>query len=210
MNKGTYYRRFRELNHRYWMSGLLVGTFVGFIPACKLTTPEGVANGPQSLYATEVLASHNGGIEKSGFKIPESLGIKGQYRNLQWIFTRAQPFPLQPARIGQAQLTTLTAEDLVRTQDPYYCAMRWDYGNRPELGMKFFANRKLILIAPGKVTRAIVVRAVEWGPPITNDGGIALSQAALSALGINAGSNVGIAFEASDSELTGPVVLGAQ
>jgi len=210
MSPTTYYRRFRKMNHRFWMCGLLVGTFIGFIPACKFTGPEGVAKNTQSLYASEVLAAHNGGIEKSGFRIPETFGVKGQYKNLNWIFTNAQPFPLYPPKAGELSLTTLTVEDLSRTQDPYYCAMRWDYGQRPELGIKFFANRKLILIAPGKVVRAVVVRVVEWGPPITTDGGIALSQAALSALGITPGSNVGVAFEASDSERTGPVVLGVQ
>lgn len=205
-----YYRRFRELNHRFWMGGLLTGTFLGFAPACKLTHEEGVANGTQSLYATEVLAAHNNGTEKSGFKIPESLAVKGQYRNLNWIFTRAQPFVLTPLTTNSLTLTSLTLEDLNRTQDPYYCAMRWDYGQRPEIGMKFFANRKFIVIAPGQPTRAIVARAVDWGPPITNDGGIALSAAAMSALGIKAGSTVGIAFEASASEATGPLVLGIQ
>lgn len=210
MAQHIYFRRFRKLNHRYWMSGLLTGTFIGFIPACQLTGREGVANGAQSLYATEVLAAHNDGLEKEGFSIPESLAVRGQYRNLRWVFTRAQPFPLQPINLAMMSLTTLTLEDLSRTQDPYYCAMRWDYGPRTEQGMKFFANRKLIVIAPGQVTRAVVVRAVEWGPPITNDGGIALSPSALSALGVSAGTTVGIAFEASDSEPTGPVVLGAQ
>lgn len=210
MSPTTYYRRFRKLHHRYWMAGLMLGSFVGFMPACKITGREGVANGTQSLYASEVLAAHNGGIERSGFRIPETFGVKGQYRSLNWIFTKAQPFPLYAPQNGELALTSLTVEDLSRTQDPYYCAMRWDYGQRPELGMKFFANRKLILIAPGKVMRAVVVRVVEWGPPITTDGGIALSQAALSALGITSGSTVGVAFEASDSEKTGPVVLGVQ
>ena len=188
----------------------MVGTFLGFAPACKLTEPEGVANGTQSLHATEVLASHNDGLEKSGFKIPETLAVKGQYRNLRWMFTRAQPYVLPALTTSPISLTSLTFEDLTRTQDPYYCAMRWDYGQRSELGMKFFANRKFIIIHPGQVTRAVVVRAVDWGPPITHDGGLALSPAAMSALGIKAGTTVGIAFEASDSETTGPIILGAQ
>jgi hypothetical protein len=179
-------------------------------PACKWTGPEGVANGTQSLYANEVLASHNSGIEESGFRIPESLGVAGRYRQLDWIFTRGQTFPLPATTSGQLNLTSLTYEDLSRTQDPYYCAMRWDYGTRPELGRKFFANRKLILIASGAQLRAVVVRIVDWGPPVTSEGGIALSPATLSALGITSGEIVGIAFEANDSEKTGPVVLGIQ
>ncbi|NBO37962.1 hypothetical protein EBU99_05200 [bacterium] len=210
MNQPVYFRRFRKLNHRYWMSGLLVGTFIGFTPACKFTGPEGVAGGPQSLYANDVLSSHNGGIEKSGFKIPESLSVPGEYRNLKWMFTRAQAYSLPPINNNQINLTSLTLEDLNRTQDPYYCAMRWDYGTRPEQGMKFFAGRKLIVIAHGQVTRAVVVRVVDWGPAVTSDGGIALSQSTLAALGIAPGNTVGVAFENSDSERTGPVVLGVQ
>jgi hypothetical protein len=180
------------------------------IPACKLTGPEGVANGTQSLYASEVLASHNSGIEKSGFRIPESLGLAGRFRNLDWIFTRAEHFALPAATAGQSNFTALTYEDLSRTQDPYYCAMRWDYGNRPEVGRKFFSNRKLIVISSGSLLRAVVVRVVDWGPPVTSAGGIALSRETLSALGMTNGDSVGVAFEASDSEKTGPVVLGVQ
>lgn len=204
------FRRFRTLGHRYWMAGLLTGSLMGVLPACRWTPPEGIANGAQSLRAVDVLAAHNGGLEKSGFRIPETLATRGQFKNLEWIFTRAEAYPLLGAQRSGALLSSLTSEDLTRTQDPYYIAMRWDYGPRPEIGMKFFANRKLVLINPGPITRAVVVRVVDWGPPITSEGGIMLSPAAMSALGVVAGTTVGIAFEASDSEPTGPIVLGAQ
>lgn len=204
------FRRFRKLHHRFWMGGLLTGAIISVLPACRWTPAEGIANGTQSLLANDVLAAHNAGIEKSSFRIPEVLAVKGQFRNLNWVFTRSEGYPLQGFQRNVSVLSSLTAEDLSRTQDPYFCAMRWDYGARPEAGMKFFANRKLIVITPTQITRAVVVRVVDWGPPITSEGGIMLSQAALSALGISAGATVGIAFESSESEPTGPVVLGAQ
>lgn len=204
------YRRFRTLHHRFWMSGLLLGTLMGTSIACKFTGPEGVANGTQSLYATEVLAEHHGGLSLSGFEIPQYGNEVLRLRGLEWVFTQSQPFVLPPANTTQTYLTSLTAEDLHRTQDPYYCAMRWDYGSRPSVGMRFFANRKLILVAQGKTTRAVVARVVDWGPPVSAAGGIALSAATLSALGINPGDTVGIAFESDANESTGPVVLGVQ
>lgn len=211
MSSGEKFRRFRTLHHRFWMSGLMIGTLSGLGIACKFTGPEGVANGTQSLYATEVLASHHGGLEVAGYEIPQTNGEVLSYRGLSWLFTQSQPFVLPPASASQIYLTSLTSEDLLRTQDPYYCAMRWDYGERPSVGMKFFANRKLILVAQsGSKTRAVVARIVEWGPPVNTSGGIALSAATLSALGINPGEKVGIAFEANSAEPTGPVVLGVQ
>jgi hypothetical protein len=212
MSQAVKFRRFRKMHHRYWMGGLLTGVFIGMMPACRWTPPEGIANGTQSLQANDVLADHNDGIEKSGYKIPETLAVRGQFRNQTWIFTRAETYPVRGLQLesGRPNLSSLTAEDLSRTQDPYYCAMRWDYGTRTEAGMKFFANRKLVIVTPKQVARAVVVRVVDWGPPVTSEGGIMLSQAALSALGIAPGTTVGVAFEASDSEPTGPVVLGAQ
>ncbi len=211
MTRVETFRRFRTLHHRFWMIGLLLGTISGLSVACKFTGPEGVANGTQSLYATEVLAAHHGGLEMSGYAIPQSNAEVLSFRNLSWVFTQSQPFVLPPASTSQIYLTSLTSEDLNRTQDPYYCAMRWDYGDRPSVGMKFFGNRKLVLVAhSGSKTRAVVARIVEWGPPISTAGGIALSAATLSALGINPGDKVGVAFEANSAEITGPVVLGVQ
>lgn len=211
MNRVEKFRRFRTLHHRFWMSGLLLGTLSGLSIACKFTGPEGIANGTQSLYASEVLASHHGGLEVAGYSIPHLPEEILNFRNLNWVFTQSQPFVLPPASASQIYLTSLTAEDLLRTQDPYYCAMRWDYGDRPSVGMKFFANKKLILVSHGKAkTRAVVARVVEWGPPVSAAGGIALSAATMSALGISPGDRVGIAFEANSSEPTGPVVLGVQ
>jgi hypothetical protein len=204
------FRRFRKFHHRYWMGGLLVGIFIGLLPACKWTPPGGIANGTQSLQANDVLAEHNAGLMMDGFGIPDILAVRGQLRNLNWMFTRAQTYPLPGAGNGVLRLSSLTAEDLSRTQDPYYCAMRWDYGARPNTGMKFFSNRRLVIISPEEVVRAVVVRVVDWGPPAGSEGGIMLSQAALSALGISAGSTVGVAFDSDNDAVTGPLILGRQ
>lgn len=192
------------------MSGLIAGLLFSLIPACQLTPREGVANGAQSLRANDVLADHHGGVEKNGFKIPESIATPGQLRDLNWVFTSATFYPLIGLDGGKTALTSLTTEDLTRTQDPYFCAMRWNYGPRPEAGMTFFANRRLLLVTLGQKTRAVVARVVDWGPPMSSEGGIMLSQATFSALGISPGTTIGVAFEENDSEETGPLVLGAQ
>lgn len=210
MSQPNRFRRFRKLHHRYWMGGLFTGVLIGLLPACKWTPPQGIANGTQSLQADDVLADHHDGLEKSGFRIPETLAVRGQFRDLDWVFTRAVAYPLPGLNRGALQLSSLTAEDLSRTQDPYYCAMRWDYGSRSEAGMRFFANRRLILITPTQIVRAVVVRVVDWGPPISSEGGIMLSQAAMSALGISPGATVGVAFDSDDKADTGPLVLGRQ
>jgi hypothetical protein len=206
----TRFRRFRALHHRAWMGGVLAGLLLSLIPACRWTPAQGIGNGTQSLTASDVIASHYGGLVRGGFKIPDSSSSLGTLKNLTWVFTHAEGYPLQGFSFGQTPLSSLTSEDLSRTQDPYFCAMRWDYGTYPEAGMKFFAHRKLFVISPTATLRAVVVRIVDWGPPHSSRGGIMLSKAALAALGIEPGSPVGVAFEADSNTDTGPVFLGAQ
>ena len=45
------------------------------------------------------------------------------------------------------------------SEDDYYVAMRWDYRNQK----KFWVNRHILVINP-KNNRAVIVRAIDWGP----------------------------------------------
>lgn len=96
----------------------------------------------------------------------------------------------------------------VRSLNPksFYCAMRWDYhvlGKSNEEGKRWWANKKLLVSNPASGV-AIVVRAVDYGPPESTGLAIAVSPGAAEALGVNVGDEVEISF--ADPRLPAGVV----
>ena len=96
----------------------------------------------------------------------------------------------------------------VRTLKPesFYCAMRWDYHllhKSPEEGKRWWANRKL-LVTNSKTGKAVVVRAVDYGPHENTGLDIGISPGAADALGVEVGDEVDIAF-ADQKAPQGPV-----
>ena len=96
----------------------------------------------------------------------------------------------------------------VRTLKPesFYCAMRWDYHllhKSPEEGKRWWANRKL-LVTNSKTGKAVVVRAVDYGPHENTGLDIGISPGAAEALGVEVGDEVDIAF-ADQKAPQGPV-----
>ena len=96
----------------------------------------------------------------------------------------------------------------VRTLKPesFYCAMRWDYHllhKSPEEGKRWWANRKL-LITNSRTGKAVVVRAVDYGPHENTGLDIGISPGAAEALGVEVGDEVDIAFADQKAPL-GPV-----
>ncbi|HJQ24810.1 MAG TPA: hypothetical protein VKA60_12910 [Blastocatellia bacterium] len=86
----------------------------------------------------------------------------------------------------------------VRSLNPksFYCAMRWDYhllGKSNEEGKRWWANKKLLVTNPASGV-AVVVRAVDYGPPESTGLSIAVSPGAAEALGANVGDEVEINF----------------
>ena len=86
----------------------------------------------------------------------------------------------------------------VRSLNPksFYCAMRWDYhvlGKSIGEGQRWWANKKLLVTNPASGV-AVVVRAVDYGPPESTDLAIAISPGAAEALGVNVGDEVEITF----------------
>jgi rare lipoprotein A (peptidoglycan hydrolase) len=86
----------------------------------------------------------------------------------------------------------------VRSLNPksFYCAMRWDYhvlGKSIGEGQRWWANKKLLVTNPANGA-AVVVRAVDFGPPESTGLAIAVSPGAADALGVNVGDDVEIAF----------------
>ena len=96
----------------------------------------------------------------------------------------------------------------VRTLKPesFYCAMRWDYHllhKSPEEGKRWWANKKL-LVTNSKTGKAVVVRAVDYGPHENTGLDIGISPGAAEALGVEIGDEVDIAF-ADQKAPQGPV-----
>ena len=96
----------------------------------------------------------------------------------------------------------------VRTLKPetFYCAMRWDYHllhKSPEEGKRWWANKKL-LVTNSKSGKAVVVRAVDYGPHENTGLDIGISPGAAEALDVEVGDEVDIAF-ADQKAPQGPV-----
>lgn len=95
----------------------------------------------------------------------------------------------------------------VRSLNPksFYCAMRWNYHVQhltPEEVKRWWANKKL-LITNAKNGKAVVARAVDYGPHENTGLDIALSPGAAEALGVEIGDEVDIALTDPKS-LLGP------
>jgi hypothetical protein len=86
----------------------------------------------------------------------------------------------------------------VRSLNPnsFYCAMRFEYRighTSPEEGKRWWANRKLLVTNP-KNSRAVVVRAVDYGPHQNTGLDVSISPGAAAALEVEIGDEVDIAF----------------
>jgi len=86
----------------------------------------------------------------------------------------------------------------VRTLNPksFYCAMRWNYHVEhltPEEVRRWWANKKL-LVTGVKSGKAVVVRAVDYGPHESTGLAISVSPGAADALGAEVGDEVNIAL----------------
>lgn len=86
----------------------------------------------------------------------------------------------------------------VRSLNPntFYCAMRFEYRighTSPEEGKRWWANRKLLVTNP-KNAKAVVVRAVDYGPHQNTGLDVSISPGAAAALEVEVGDEVEIAF----------------
>jgi hypothetical protein len=84
--------------------------------------------------------------------------------------------------------------------------MRWDYHllhKSPEEGKRWWANKKL-LVTNSRTGKAVVVRAVDYGPHENTGLDIGISPGAAEALGVEVGDEVDIAF-ADQKAPQGPV-----
>jgi hypothetical protein len=102
--------------------------------------------------------------------------------------------------ISEDETAALTGERLRDLKDDdYYCAMRWCY---PPQGRSFWANRRLLVINPIN-QKAVVVRAIDWGPHTKTGRTIDLSPKCLSVLGLETDYEAICAFAKPESAKIG-------
>lgn len=100
--------------------------------------------------------------------------------------------------VTQDETGSLTGEPLRKLGEPpfddkkhkYYCAMRFSFTPN---GKNFWANQKILVINPIN-QRAIVVRAIDWGPNTSTKRVIDLSKQALDELGAETDDDLLCAF----------------
>ena len=97
-------------------------------------------------------------------------------------------------------LTGELAQEL--SEDDYYVAMRWDYRTQK----KFWVNRHLLVINPAN-GRAVIVRAIDWGPHISTGRVLDLSHKTLTYLGVQTDGELICAFSNTTNETheVGPI-----
>ncbi len=80
------------------------------------------------------------------------------------------------------------------SEDDYYIAMRWDY-----LGRKlFWVNRHLLVVNPAN-NKAVIVRAIDWGPNTSTGRVLDLSKKTLDYLGVQTDDELICAFSNSSN-----------
>ena len=87
-------------------------------------------------------------------------------------------------------------------EDDYYVAMRWDYKNRK----RFWVNRHLLVVNPAN-DKAVIVRAIDWGPNTWTDRILDLSPKTLEYLGAKTDDELICCFSNTDKVIrkVGPV-----
>lgn len=96
---------------------------------------------------------------------------------------------------------SLTGEILRGLPDnDYYCAMRFSFSPN---GKKFWAGQRILVINPIS-QKAVVVRAIDWGPNTLTKRVIDLSKRALTDLGAETDDHLLCAF-AKNSQAVGPI-----
>jgi hypothetical protein len=165
------------------------------------TTPELATLDPWRLFYA--------GLELNGSKIPrqgldnptlksslgiltEPLGELVQFGGFDFIKGKVSSFGgASDTGVSSTETGALTDENLKNLDDSdFYCAMRWSFSPNDK---SFWADRRLLIINPIN-RKAIIVRAVDWGPNTSTGRTIDLSPKALSILGVDTDEEVICAF----------------
>lgn len=156
------------------------------------------------------------GIEQEGAPIPqialpnptlggnEPLGRVVDFEGLKWVQGKVSWFGGSgDTTLVDNDTAALTCEPLRSLNAPndYYCAMRWSF--EPN-GRRFWANRRILLLN-GANRKAVVARAVDWGPAVRSGRMIQVSRNTLEALGSAVDSEILVAFAQPGDRPLGPL-----
>ncbi|MEB3357424.1 MAG: hypothetical protein VKK04_11920 [Synechococcales bacterium] len=157
-----------------------------------------------------------GGIEENGSTIPynaitnpvgagqETLGTLMQFEGLEFVRGKVSWFG-GSGDTGQAAdaTTALTCERIrdLNAPDDYFCGMRW--GFEPN-GRQFWINKRILIVNPAN-RKAVVARAVDWGPPSRTGRILNVSRNTLTALEAVTDNDLLVALAKSDNPSLGPL-----
>jgi hypothetical protein len=172
----------------------------------KLTVDPGSSPPPPVLAPWR---SFYAGLELNGSQIPhqgvdnptlkdnlgvltEPLGELIQFSGVDFIKGKTSSFGgAKDDGVSDTETGALTGEVLKQLDDEdFYCAMRWSFNPN---GKSFWANRRILVINPIN-RKAIIVRAIDWGPNTSTGRIIDLSPKALSILDVDTDEEVICAF----------------
>lgn len=167
---------------------------------------------PSKLGAQPILApwrSFYAGLNLSGSQIPyqglnnsklkdtlgmlqEPLGEIVQFAGVDFVKGKVSSFGGSSAEgVSPTETASLTGEILRElSEEDFYCAMRWSF--EPN-GVSFWKNRRLLVINPLN-QKAIIVRAIDWGPNTSTGRILDLSPKALKTLEVETDDEVICAF----------------
>jgi hypothetical protein len=119
----------------------------------------------------------------------ERFGTKETHKGKNFVRGRCSHFggPEDP-RAGSK--TDLTDESVASLSDfDFFCAMRWNFKGNKE----FWMNQPILIVNPNN-EKAVVVRAIDWGPDIKTERTIDVSKTTLSELGADTDDNLLVSF----------------
>lgn len=109
--------------------------------------------------------------------------------------------------VGPDETGALTGEKLrALGAGEFYCAMRWSYAPQ---GQDFWKDRRILVVHP-HAQKAVLVRAIDWGPNTDTGRIVDLSPAALAALEASTDDEVLCAFAKPAETALGPILCPSQ
>lgn len=134
----------------------------------------------------------------------EPLGEVVSYLNRDFVQGKVSWFggPMD-ANMGSNATVALTGELAQQLgEDDYYIAMRWDYRGQKD----FWINRHILVVNPVN-ERAVIVRAIDWGPHTSTGRVMDLSPKTLDYLGAQTDEEMICAFSNTDTHthVIGPI-----
>jgi hypothetical protein len=151
---------------------------------------------------------HEGLLNKTLFKVlginTEPLGEVINYLNREFVKGKVSWFGGPKDRFIASDETVALTGEVARnlSENDHYAAMRWDYRGRKS----FWVNQHLLVVNPAN-NRAVIVRAIDWGPNTATGRILDLSQKTLTYLGVDTDDELICAFSNTnnDTHNVGPI-----